>query len=105
MRCNYHAGLSVLNVGRLTGLGLGQCPETPHRFCGRRVPKHPTGFALRLSAISLTPRQLNRQARSERPISPLLYDTPFSLSRRQIVASRAVVRNERAPQYFVESDV
>jgi len=32
-------------------------------------------------------------------------DTPFSFLQRQIVTSRAVVRNERAPRHFVESDV
>jgi hypothetical protein len=52
--------------------GCGACPETPHGWEGRRVPKHPAGF---VTACKLT----------------CSTDTPSPLSQRQSVTSRAVV--------------
>jgi hypothetical protein len=37
--------MTALNVGHFAGSGMGLCPKLPMAFCGRRVPKRPTGFA------------------------------------------------------------
>jgi hypothetical protein len=38
----------------------GTCPEMPHRFGGRNVPKYPTGYGRELSSHG---RQIGRMAR------------------------------------------
>jgi hypothetical protein len=54
--------------------GRGACPETPHGFLWQASPELP---------------QSNRLAPSEQPISPLQYDAPLPISRREDVTSRA----------------
>jgi hypothetical protein len=37
--------MTVLNVGRFAGSGVGHVPERPTGFCSRRVPKRPKSKA------------------------------------------------------------
>jgi len=64
---NYRAKMTVLNARRFAGSGVGYVPELP------------TGL---WQASPETP-QSNRLARSEQPISPLQYDAPLPISRRE----------------------
>ena len=50
-------------------------------------------------------RQLNGPARSEQLISSLPYDTPFPLSQRQTVTSRAAVQIVQVSLYLQDSEL
>ena len=44
--------ITVVNVGRFTGSGVGNVPKHPTGFCGGRVPKRPTAAAKSLSSAA-----------------------------------------------------
>jgi len=49
--------MTLLNAGRFVGGGVGNVPKCPAVFCGKRVPKLPTGFAAPQPSISPAPRK------------------------------------------------
>jgi hypothetical protein len=68
MRSNCGAEMTVLNVGRFTGSGVGHVPECPTGFCGKggakcnKKPDDESGFSLFLRSDRMfadTARNLN----------------------------------------------